>query len=150
MATGTNIVAVKRHLIGVLPGRLGIIGDYSHVGQHEAADREYLYLGEKASGPMTASTLGGDGRFVRNEQLQFTLTIQVRKLGEQTTEAVEARAVELGTLIEEYLAGNWDAAGDIANLVDLAISEFELQSSNDDDGTSAQLTYTIQLESDVR
>lgn len=146
---GSNIVAVKRHIIATLPGLLGIVGDYSYVGKHHDAERDYLFLGSKATGTVAVSAMGAGGRFARAEDPSFSLAIAVRCLGEQTTEAAEARAVELGTLAEEWLAGNWKTA-DIPGLTSLVINAVDLESGADDDGADAMLTYTLQANSQVR
>lgn len=146
---GSNIVAVKRKIISVLPGLLGIPGDYSYVGKHhESADREYLYLGSRAQGSMMAAAMAGGGRFARSEEPSFSLAIAVRALGTETVEPAEARAVELGAAAEEWLAGNWTA--DIPGLMKLTITAFELESGIDDEGADTTLTYTLQAHSHVR
>lgn len=145
---GSNIVAVKRRIIAVLPGLLGIKGDYSYVGKHHDGERDYLYLGWRAQGSMTASAMAGGARFARSEEPQFSLAIASRTLGEETTEAAEARAVELGARAEEWLAGNWTA--DIPGLLALTITAFELESGIDDNGADATLTYTLQAHSHIR
>jgi hypothetical protein len=145
---GSNIVAVKRHIIAVLPGLLGIAGDYSYVGKHHDGERDYLYLGSKAGGEMAAAAMAGGGRFTRSEEPEFTLALVSRTPGEETAEAAEARVVELGAAAEEWLAGNWTT--NISGLMKLAISRFDLESGVDDDGVVAELTYTLQALSHVR
>lgn len=145
---GSNIVVVKRRIIAVLPGLLGIKGDYSFVGKHYDGERDYLYLGSKAGGTMMAAAMAGGGRFTRSEEPKFSLAIASRTPGEETTEAAEARVVELGTVAEEWLAGNWTAG--VPGLMKLTIDEFGLESGVDDDGVSAELTYTLQAHSHVR
>ena len=146
---GSNIVAVKRHIIATLPGLLGIVGDYSYVGKHHDGKREYLYLGSRATGTLAVSAMAAGGRIMRAEDPTFSLAIAVRTLGKQTTEAAEARAVELGTLAEEWLAGNWKTAG-IEGLTHLVINRMELESGADDEGADALLTYTLQAHSQLR
>lgn len=146
---GSNIVAVKRRIVAVLPGLLGIVVDYSYVGKRHDAEREYAFLGSKATGSVAVSAMAAGGRIMRAEDPSFTLAFAVRTLGEETTEAAEARAVELGTLAEEWLAGNWKTT-DIPGLVNLSINNVELESGADDDGADAQLTYTLQAESQLR
>jgi hypothetical protein len=145
---GSNIVAVKRHIIATLPGLLGIAGDYSYIGKHHDGKREYLYLGSRATGTLAVSAMAGGGRIMRAEDPKFSLAIVVRTPGKQTTEAAEARAVELGTIAEEWLAGNWTAG--IPGLMKLTITAFELESDIDDDGATALLTYTLQANSQLR
>lgn len=147
---GSNIVAVKRRLIAVVPGLLGVVGDYSLVGKHLDAEREYFCLGARAQGPMMASAMAGGGRYARSEELEFPAELGVRQLGQETVESVEARAVELGTLFEEWLAGNWTLGADIPGLLKVAVTAFELESGVDDDGASATLTYTLQAHSHIR
>jgi hypothetical protein len=145
---GSNIVAVKRHIIATLPGLLGIVGDYSYVGKRHDGEREYLYLGSRASGSVAVAAMAGGGRFARAEELSFSLALAVRTPGEETVEAVEARAVELGTAVEEFLAGNWTAG--IPGLMKLTITAVELESGIDDDGADTTLTYTLQANSQIR
>lgn len=146
---GTNIVAVKRWVIATLPGLLDIKGDYSYVGKHHDGERDYLYLGSKASGSMAVSAMAAGGRVMRAEEPTFTLAIVSRTLGEQTTEAAEARVVELGTAAEEWIAGNWKTAN-IPGLTSLLVISEDLESGADDDGADAQLTYTLQANSQLR
>lgn len=146
---GTNIVAVKRWIIATLPGELDIVGDYSYVGKRHDAEREYLYLGDKATGTVTASAMAGGARFAREERATFTLAIVVRINGVDTSEDAEARAVELGTQAEEYLAGNWKTT-QIPDLLALTVTAMSLECGVDDDGASALLTYTLQAHSLVR
>lgn len=147
---GSNIVAVKRQLIAVLPGLLGVVGDYSYVGSHHDGERDYLYLGNRASGPTTAAAMAGGTRFVREEHLDFSLAIVSRTPGEETVEAAEARVVELGALAEEYLAANWTLGGGIEGLLKVQIMSAELESAVDDDGASALLTLSLRADSHVR
>jgi hypothetical protein len=146
---GTNIVAVKQRIVAELPGLLGIVGDYSYVGKHHDGERDYLYLGDKATGTVTASAMAGRSRFSREERLTFTLAIVVRINGVDTSEDAEARAVELGTQAEEYLAGNWKSV-QIPDLLALTVTAMSLECGVDDEGASALLTYTLQAHSLVR
>jgi hypothetical protein len=146
---GSNIVAVKRRIIAELPGLLGIVGDYSYVGKRHDGEREYLYLGDKASGSVTAAAMAGGTRFARSEELGFSLAIVVRINGAETSEETEARAVELGAGAEEYLAGNWTTDA-IPGLLKLVITATELESGVDDTGATSLLTYTLQAHSHVR
>lgn len=146
---GTNIVVVKRWIIATVPGLLGIKGDYSYVGKHHDAAREYLYLGSKATATVAVSAMAGGARVMRAEDPKFSLTIVVRTPGKQTTETAEARAVELGTLTEEWIAGNWKTA-EIPGLTHLVIGDMDLESGVDDDGAEAALTYTLQAHSQLR
>jgi hypothetical protein len=147
---GSNIVAVKRRLMAVVPGLLGIVGDYSLVGKRLDAEREYFCLGGRAQGPMMASAMAGGGRYARDEELEFSAQLGVRQPGQETVETVEARTVELGTLFEEWLAGNWTLGADIPGLLKVQINAFELESGVDDDGASATLTYTLLANSHIR
>lgn len=148
---GSNIAALKGRLADDLPGVLGLRHfDYSYVGKHHDAEREYGWLGERATGPMAAAAMAGGTRFTRQEDLSFQLVLTVRRPGEQTARTAEADVVELGRLVEEHLAGNWRQADDINGLLKVLITEFELESGVDDDGATSTLTYTVQLESHVR
>lgn len=149
---GSNLIAVKRALVAVLPGLLGIPVDWSYKGKtHDANVGGYGYLGSRAGGPMAAAAHAGGGRFTRQEDPTFQLAIEARLPGEDTTEAVEALVLlEHGRKVEEYLAGNWKLGGDIPGLLKCVITDFDLESGTDDDGASATLVYTLLAESHVR
>lgn len=148
---GSNLVVIKRALVAVLPGLVGIPFDYSYKGKTHEANRDgYGYLGGSAGGPMQAAAMAGGARFTRQEDPAFKLAIEARLPGEDTTEAVEALLLEYGRKVEEYLAGNWRLGGDIPGLLKVTITDFEVESAVDDDGTDATLAYTLQAESHMR
>lgn len=148
---GSNLVLVKRALVAVLPGLVGIPFDYSYNGKtHESSREGYGYLGGRAGGPVTAAAHASGGRFPRQEDPAFQLVIEGRILGVETTEAVEVLVLEHGRLVEEYLAGNWQLGKDIPGLLKVVITDFELVSAPDDDGADATLSYSLQAESHVR
>lgn len=148
---GSNLVLVKRALVAVLPGLLGIPVDYSYRGKiHQAKRDGYGYLGDRAGGPMTAAAMAGGTRFAREESPTFQLAIQARTPGQDTVEAAEALVLEHGRKVEEYLAGNWQLGKDIPGLLKVLITDFEVETAIDDDGAEATLAYTIQAESHVR
>jgi hypothetical protein len=146
---GTNAVTAKKAFvagIGALPAFEGVTVDYSYVAAHHK--RDYVYLGEQIQGPVSPSAMAAGARYQREENLTVMVHIGVVRKGQKTTETAEERAVELGTAIEEWLAGNWK---DLApGLLKVVIATFDLMSACDDDGSEAVLTYTIQLQSLVR
>lgn len=146
---GSNLVAVKRRLAEVLPGQLGIVFSYGYDGKLHAASREYGWLGERATGPVSAAAMAGGARFARQEELSLQLGLAVRRPG-ATPDVAEADALGLGRGLEEYLAGNWLLGGDIPGLLKVLITDMELEVGVDDDGCTASLAYTIQLSSHVR
>ena len=147
---GSNLIAVKRALVAVLPGVMGLAGAWSATGKLLQGKRECFYLGDRASGPVAPAAHAGGGRFPRQEDISFSLAIEVRRLGKDTTEQSETDAFEYGRLLEEYLAGNWQLGKDIPGLLKVVITDWEVESSPDDDGTTTTLTYIIQAQSHVR
>lgn len=148
---GSNLALVKRALVTALPGLLGFPVDWSYIGKiHEANAGGYGYLGSRAGGPMQAAAHAGGARFTRQENPSFQLVLEARTPGEETTEAVEALVLGYGARVEEFLAGNWRLGGDVPGLLKCVITDFDLESGTDDDGTTATLTYTLQAESHVR
>lgn len=148
---GSNLVAVKRRLVEVLPGLVGIPFDFSYVGKRHQANRDgYGYLGARAAGPVAAAAMAGGTRFTRQESPAFSLAIEALTPGEETTEAVEALLLGHGQKVEEYLAGNWQLGQDIGGLLKVVITDYELEAAVDDDGATGTLAYTLQAESHVR
>jgi hypothetical protein len=146
---GSNLVLVKRRLADVLPGQLQIVFDYAYNGRHHEANREYGWLGERASGPVAPAAMAGGARFLRLEELTLQLALAVRRPGADP-DVAEADALEIGARLEEFLAGNWLQGSDIPGLLKILITDMELEVGVDDDGSTATLAYTIQLSSHVR
>jgi hypothetical protein len=146
---GSNLVAVKRRLADDLPGVLQIVFSYAYNGKLHAANREYGWLGERATGPVVPAAMAGAARFLRLEELTLQIGIAVRRPGAEP-DVAEADALEIGARIEEHLAGNWLQGSDIPGLLKVLIGDMELEVGVDDDGSTATLAYTIQLSSHVR
>lgn len=147
---GSNLIAVKRALVAVLPGALGIAGAWSATSKLLQSKRECFYLGDRASGPVQPAAHAAGARFPRQEDVTLSVAIEVRRPGRDTTEEAEVDALAYGRLLEEYLAGNWLLGGDIPGLLKVLVTDFEVESSIDDDGASSTLTYSLQAESHVR
>lgn len=147
---GSNIYNAKVALlaaIDALPALDGVTVGWSYSGKAHGSTREYIYLGS-ASGPVTAGAMAAGGRYLREESPVLQLHVLVEKLGQETTQTAEARAIELGTAVEEYLAANWTLG--VAGLLAARVVDEELDSAVDDDGAQAIYTLGIQLTSHVR
>lgn len=142
---GTNVQAAKAALmarIKALPELDGIQVDYS-TGQRDP-ERERIF-GGKAHAAHTPSAMRGSGRVKREENASINVHIRVAAVGGDE-ETAEARAVELGTPIEDSLAGD-PSLDTPAGVLKALVSDVELGSYVDDDGAFAALDYQISVDS---
>jgi hypothetical protein len=152
MPSSTNLVAAKKAILSALttlPGLEDVNVAYSYSGKDHGSNRELIYFGDRCEGSMSAAAMAGGARYTRQENLPVQLHCVVVHYGEETTETVESRAVEIGAVVEEYLAGNWKL-NDMPGLLKASITTLVLESDINDEAAAAVLTYTIQLESHVR
>lgn len=150
--SGTVAAAAKAKLVGVnnvLSGLAGLNGVIVAYCMPRDLPRECVY-GGKVTGSVELSAMrGSTGRVKREEELSLNLHIRVHDKGQQTPETVEARAVELSNLIEDWIAAN-PSLGDVPNLLVAKVQGVELDSGIEDDGATAELTLTIGLKSFLR
>lgn len=140
---GTNAYAAKRALIDALQasaelGDAGVQVAYSYRG--ERAERECVYGGAVAW-TCKPLTFRGGGRMPRQETVQVDLHIAVRLPGSEPDEA-EARAVELGTVVEEYLAST-PTLSDLGDLKLATIAGGDLDHAVNDEESIAVITYQV-------
>jgi len=150
---GTNIVAARKALIAALQGMTGqgaplgnAVVDYSYVGKHHDGTREYIF-GGSSDGSTSLSAMQGGGRVKREETPDWTLSIYITTPGESTTEVADERAVELGVVVEDYLAANMQLDGTVTGLLKAIVTGWSLTSWPDDSGCSAVLAYNLQFHS---
>lgn len=103
--------------------------------------RELVYGGE-ITGPVELAAMAGGGRVKRTEDLILQLHVRVYELGKKTTEASDARAVEIGDVIAAYLAANWTLGG-LAGLTKAVVSGVDLSGWTDDEGAGSLLTLAV-------
>jgi hypothetical protein len=140
---GTNAYAAKRKLIDLLAASpltdAGVSVAYSWPGD-DRAGRECVY-----GGPVTWSTrplaMRGGGRMPRREDLTVPIHVDVSKPGAEGAE-VEARAVEIGTVVEELIAADTTLSG-VPGLQLAGISGGQLAHAFEDELAFAVLTYQV-------
>ena len=144
--SGTVAAAAKAKLVGtnnVLSGLSGLDGVVIGYCMPRDLPRECIY-GGKVSGPVELAAFRGGGRVRRKEDLTLLLHIRVHDKGQPTPETVEARAAEISTFVEEWIAAN-PTLGNLPDLKLAAVQAVELDSGLDDDSATAELTLTIGL-----
>ena len=150
---GTNTVAAKAALLTLLQGEQGsgeplenVRVDWSYVGKHDVT--EYIWLGDQWSGPVQLAAMKGGtaARIRREETITGTVHLKVRAKNETTTQAAEARVVALGAALENVVALD-PSLGGVTGLLKTTVDQTELQSYVDDDGVTAELTYSIAFHS---
>ncbi|HEV2778547.1 MAG TPA: hypothetical protein VGX25_04030 [Actinophytocola sp.] len=140
---GTNAVAAKKALIDGLAAapdlvNAGVQVAYSYPG-HDA-ERELIH-GGRVEGTHDYPVSGSGPRFKRDEQLTIKLHIVVTKPG-ATVYDVEARCAEIGTVVEELIAGDPDLVN-VPRLQWTGISAVDLDSSEEDEHAIGVLTYDV-------
>lgn len=145
--------AAKARLVGadgVLAGLLdGVPVAYS--APTRDMPREVVYGGSVA-GPVELAAFAAGGRVKRNEDLTLLLHVRVYQQGKRTAETAEARAVEIGDVIGNYIAQRWKLSNppsvdDLPDLMKATVAGVELDSWLDDDGAGATLSIAVGLTS---
>lgn len=138
---GTLIVAVRSTLVD----QIGALWQFAKVRcdmtwSPKEQDREQLFTTNATFEQRPASLKAG--RTFRNEDGAFSLMVQVIGVGKSATESAE-RAVELGTVAEEFIADHRTSLG-VEGLNWLAVDgQGELTELFGDRSTMAQLTYRV-------
>lgn len=140
---GSLVVAVKQALIDALQGMTGDAEDLEGVAvryayRSDTSERERIWTG-RARATHTPSSLKS-GRMFRDEDMTFDLTIVVEKVG-GTAEDAEDRAIEIGTVVEEYIADNKTLG--VAGVKWVRVASAELTPLMNDRGAMAELVYSI-------
>ena len=145
---GSNASAVKLALLGALKTALAPVRiDHGYNGR--LAEREYAYFGHTTS-PKEPLAFRGGGRLPRMEEATLTLHLEVL-YPNATTEDTEARANELGDLIEDTIAA--DPTGSslgVTGLLAVWVSNSTCTSFYPSDGMAAtEVVYTITAQSNL-
>ena len=140
---GTNAFRAKKALIDALAaspdlGDAGVQVAYSWPG--ERAEREVVY-GGRAAWVCTPLTMRGGRRMPRKESLTVDLHVAVTMPGADPVDA-EARVVELGTVVEEYLAAT-TTLSDLEGLRLATIAGGDLDHMITDEEVIAAITYQV-------
>lgn len=152
---GTNAVAVKRALVEALRAAPeieafddpGVQVEYAYPGE---IDRHAIYLGRVTfTHSLMAFKSATAPRIARDERGTVRLYIRAYVPGDRGEQA-EERAVEIGTIVEQLLAGNprQDDSGVPGLLLERVVSG-ELLSTADDDAGIAMLIYQVEFRSQL-
>lgn len=142
--SGSIMVTFKTKLLAelaALPGTAGVKLSFGDPG--ETALKENIWFGRIYNNEHDAVALKA-GRRRREEN--FTLETYVEVGGTRLTpERSETRALELGLLIEEYLADNPKLDGNVECLLFAVVSGMELFTSSTSDGPLTRYTVSIDV-----
>lgn len=125
-------------------GHTGVQVSYGYPG-HDP-HRELVHGGRVFGTQDRPVSGGGRARLARDEDLRITLHVLITKPG-ATAEEVEARACEVGEVIEDWVAANPNLG--IAGMVDgrqikiAGIVELDLDNDRDDDCAWGLATYQV-------
>jgi hypothetical protein len=134
--------SVLRPLLNPSPSGGQVIIGYSASRDNP---REEVY-GGTVVGPVELAAFAAGGRVKRSENLTLMLHIRVFETGRKTTERTDARAIEIATVIGEYIAANWKLGG-LPGLLKATVNGIELNGWTEDDGAGTTLDLAIGLTS---
>mgnify|MGYP003648659320 FL=1 len=141
---GSIMVTFKTKLLSELtsiPGTAGVKMSFGDPGEN--ALKENIWFGRIFNNEHDAVALKA-GRRRREEN--FTLEVYVEVGGTRLTpERSETRALELGLLIEEYLADNPKLDGTVDCLLFAVVSGMELFTSSTTDGPLTRYTISVDV-----
>ncbi|RSD26349.1 hypothetical protein [Amycolatopsis eburnea] len=150
---GTAAVTAKKALVDALAAQTGpglplekIQVAYGNPGKY--MQRECIFFGrvriDQTLSTFASPSVGG-GRQPRTEIATLSVYVAVRKI-KSDVYAAELRAAELGTVLEELLAGDPTGGGQV--LVQ-TVESGDIESSFDDEGADAVLTYSVTVRSEL-
>lgn len=137
--------SAKAYLVGA-QGVLVALLDPVKVGYSMPKEipREMVY-GGTVIGTTTLAAFAGGGRMKRTEELTCLIHVRIWTPGRgKSAETTEARALEIGTTISNYIAAN-PTLGGLAELKSATVAGVELDSWADDDGAGTTLDLGIAL-----
>lgn len=135
------IVPTKTALITLLAARAGLSGVQVTFGWpgDDRAKKERIFTGRSYADQEQASLRAG--RRFRDETGNFDLVIQVESVGGSISDA-ETRILAIGQEVEECVADN-KTLGGVSGLNWAVITGWTLDDMYNDQGSLAELTYTI-------
>lgn len=145
---GTNAYLAKKRLLDSV--RLWLAADettdqvtVTHGYRGHEAFRELVHT-DRVFGQQSYPVMGGgNARFKRDETLTIKLNVIVNIPGGDQDE-VEARATEIGSVIENGVAATASVTGyEPGEMVVTGVTAVDLDSDADDDGATAVLTYDV-------
>lgn len=142
----TNAVAAKLALIDYLkaePALQGVQIAYGYPARD--VEREVLYGGASRFTKAQEGMGGGMGGLAYRETVTVDLHIQIRIPGGEVEEA-EARAVEIGSEVEAFLARN-ERLSDLPGLLYAGVTGGELGYAIEDDAVTSALQLSVEFTS---
>lgn len=141
------VVEVRK---AVIAGISDLIGDesvsvtYGWQGAGDDARREQVYTNRPRAEHQPASLKAG--RTFRNEQMDFDIVVLVMDPSKRPEE-VDDRVMELGQLVEEFIADNRDGSAlGITGLNWLIVTGFEMENRLMDSGSASLAQYTVRYD----
>jgi hypothetical protein len=141
---GTTMVAVKQALVdqlGALPALADAFVSYGHPG--ERGRKELIWLGDVRIGDQEPVAIKA-GRRRREESYELELNVEVAGT-KLAPERSELRAVELGTVVEEYLADHPMLSPPVAGVLFVVVTGATLRTVDTSNGPVSRLTFTVQV-----
>jgi len=137
----TKIVAVRSLLIDGIKGLPALDGVETTFGYRGSKKRERVWTGNTEFDHQPANMR--PVKTFRDEVAQFEVVILVEGIG-KGPEWTSARAVEIGTEVEEWVAihENWDTAIDGLSAIKVQ-GAGQLVEAFNDKGAVSELTYTV-------
>lgn len=147
----SNAVAGPRAVIDLLRTDFSSEADLtiSYADPGRDYGREAVF-GGRIAGPHDPAAFRAGGRRQRAETLTWNLYVRVANPG-LTPEENAARALEIGTTVEERLAAGdvQDGAG-VPGMKAIEAVGFALENSSDDSGPISEIAYNIQFRSIIQ
>lgn len=140
---GVNMVAAKQALVAALkasPSLTGVQVEYAWPGR--TLEREVIYCGKTLFQQDLGNFRPTGGRLGRDEHATTAVHVVVRDPAGDPSVS-DQRAVALGTVLEELLAGDPQLGGLLNLLIAIVVGGELAEPSFDDDGVLSALTYEV-------
>lgn len=140
---GSIVVAVRSAVVAGLVGAIAepkVSITYGYQGADDDRRREQIWT-DRVRSTHDAAALK-TGRNFRDETLEFDIVILVAGIGLPPEDA-DARALELGTAVEEFVADRKSNELGIAGLQWIRTIGFELNNGFNGKGSLTELRYTV-------
>jgi hypothetical protein len=144
---GTNAVVAKRALVALMQAAPGLEGVQVTYGFPKEPLREFVYCGRASSTVSPLRFRANGARLPRDEELTVDLIVTVIAPG-GTTEDAEARAVEIGTVVEEAIALDTQLS-QMPGLMIALVTGGTLDGDFDDEEAGARLIYQVHFRSEL-
>ena len=137
------LVAVRKAVIegiGAAVNNPKVHVSYGYEGFKDDKRREQIYT-NRASATHDPASLKA-GRNFREERMDFDIVVLILGVA-ISTEETDERALELGQIVEEFIADRKSNQLGVAGLQWIRMSRMELNNAFNANGTITELTYTV-------